>query len=135
MPARGSSSCGPRLCILQPQRHPHPCIPALPVPVHPPCPALPGPAYRSADLRFDGGLQTIKVLDERPLTGDSLAQPRLISQLPFSDSDVSSRFSDKFLYSPEDPAPAGVSWHCCSAVILCCTGRLRTARCCCDWKQ
>lgn len=118
----------------------YPTAAAAPSSLHP-CPAracasaLPCPAYRSADLRFDGGLQTIKVLDERPLTGDSLALPRLISQLPFSDSDVSSRFSDKFLYSPEDPAPAGVSWHCCSAVILCCTGRLRTARCCCDWKQ
>ena len=58
--------------------------------------AVPG---RSTDSKFDGGLHTIKVVDLRPLTGDSLQQPRVISQLPFTDTDDSSRFTSKFLFS------------------------------------
>jgi hypothetical protein len=58
---------------------------------------------RSADPRFDSAMHSIKVVDQRPLTGDSLAQPRLISQLPYTDSDTSSRFSSKFLFSTSTP--------------------------------
>ena len=53
-------------------------------------------------------MQTVKVVDPRPLTGDSMAAPRVIAALPFTDTDVSSRFSDKYLYNLGDPA-AGVS--------------------------
>lgn len=41
------------------------------------------------------------MLDRRPLTGDSLAAPRVVPGLPFSDTDTSSRFADKF---PKDEA-------------------------------
>ncbi len=61
------------------------------LPPTPPCAPC-----RSADPRFNSGLQTLRVVDSRPLTGDSAASPRWINSLPFSDSDVTSRFTDKY---------------------------------------
>ncbi|KAI7837690.1 hypothetical protein COHA_008483 [Chlorella ohadii] len=52
--------------------------------------------FQSADPRFNSALQTLRVVDSRPLTGDSAASPRWITSLPFSDSDVTSRFTDKY---------------------------------------
>ncbi|KAI3425087.1 hypothetical protein D9Q98_008465 [Chlorella vulgaris] len=65
--------------------------------------------FLSADPRFDSAMHSIKVVDQRPLTGDSLAQPRLISQLPYTDSDTSSRFSSKFLFSTSTPTLGSAS--------------------------
>lgn len=53
-------------------------------------------------------MQTVRVRDSRPLTGDSMAAPRVVAALPFTSNDVSSRFSDKYLYTAGNPA-AGVS--------------------------
>ncbi|PRW45343.1 serine protease [Chlorella sorokiniana] len=52
--------------------------------------------FQSADPRFNSALQTLRVVDSRPLTGDSATSPRWITSLPFSDSDVTSRFTDKY---------------------------------------
>ena len=74
-----------------------------------PCPHAAAPApplRRSSDPRFNSALQTLRVMDRRPLTGDSAATPRWIASLPFSDSDVSSRFTDKY---PAGEAASGVS--------------------------
>lgn len=59
-------------------------------------PHFPPHPCRSADPRFNSALQTLRVVDSRPLTGDSAASPRWITSLPFSDSDVTSRFTDKY---------------------------------------
>lgn len=75
----------------------------LPPEAHPTAPAA-SPSRsprRSSDSRFNSGLQTLRVEDRRALTGDSTSAPRWIASLPFSDSDVSSRFGDKY------PVPAG----------------------------
>ena len=68
-------------------------------------PCLPFPhSCRSADSRFNGAVHSLRVLDSRPPTGDSMAAPRVIAALPFTDTDVSSRFTDKYLYASGDPA-------------------------------
>lgn len=71
-----------------------------------PTQTAPASPCRSSDARFNSALQTLRVMDRRPLTGDSAAAPRWIASLPFSDSDVSSRFSDKY---PAGEAAGGVS--------------------------
>ncbi|PSC69339.1 peptidase S8 [Micractinium conductrix] len=60
--------------------------------------------FTSADSRFNGAVHSLRVLDSRPPTGDSMAAPRVIAALPFTDTDVSSRFTDKYLYASGDPA-------------------------------
>ena len=69
---------------------------------------MPAAACRSSDPRYEGGMHAIKVVDRRPLTGDSIQQPRTISQLPFTDTDVTSRFSSKYLFSSSGNNPAAV---------------------------
>lgn len=50
-------------------------------------------ACRSQDGNFSNALQTVKVLDGRRLTGDTLQNPRSIASLPFLDVDDTSRFT------------------------------------------
>ena len=52
-------------------------------------------------------LQTVKVVDTRPLTGDTLQNPRIVSRLPFVDTDDSSRFSDNYALDNGDPDGVG----------------------------
>lgn len=63
--------------------------------------------FTSGDPRFGGAMQTVRVRDSRPLTGDSMAAPRVVAALPFTSNDVSSRFSDKYLYTAGNPAAGG----------------------------
>ena len=73
---------------------------------------------RSADPRFNG-LQTLKVEDARPLSGDSMAAARVVPGLPFADTDTSSRFTNKYTADGDAEAP-GVSGAglggCCRAL-------------------
>eukprot|EP00887_Chlorella_sp_A99_P000007 scaffold16.g7.t1 len=59
--------------------------------------------FSSVDAYFDNALQTAKVLDSRPLTGDTMADPRVIRGLPFTDVDDTSRFTDQYSYNTGDP--------------------------------
>lgn len=83
---------------------------ALPLP-HPPC--------RSADPRFNSALQTLRVVDSRPLTGDSTASPRWITSLPFTDSDVTSRFTDKYPGGADSGVRRGAHSLGAQVVVVC----------------
>ncbi len=58
---------------------------------------------RSQDSNYSNALQTVKVIDTRPLTGDTLQNPRIIGSLPFVDVDDSSRFLDTYTFDSGDP--------------------------------
>lgn len=51
---------------------------------------------RSAGVAFNGAIHTVKVLDNRPLTGESGELPRVISSLPFDDAGDTSIFKDDY---------------------------------------
>ena len=59
-------------------------------------------------------MQTVKVMDARPLTGDAAASPRVVAALPFTDAGDTSSFHDDYaLYAGAPPAvsAAAVCWR------------------------
>eukprot|EP00877_Chromochloris_zofingiensis_P004180 jgi/Chrzof1/13763/Cz08g11090.t1 len=59
----------------------------------------------SAGVAFNGAIHTVKVLDNRPLTGESGELPRVISSLPFDDAGDTSIFKDDYGCAATDGSP------------------------------
>ncbi|KAL0039177.1 hypothetical protein WJX77_010455 [Trebouxia sp. C0004] len=52
--------------------------------------------YRSADNFYNGAFQTVRVNNNQTLTGETAANPRAISSLPFAVIDSISKFADNY---------------------------------------
>lgn len=64
--------------------------------------------YSSSDRFYDGTYQTVRMNSDQTLTGDTVANPRAIPNLPFSVTDGMARFSDN-LNHPCGSATGGSS--------------------------
>ena len=63
--------------------------------------------YRSGDGFYNGFYQTVRVENNRSLTGQTASDPRVIASLPFSVTDNMALFDDT--YSPVCPQTTGNS--------------------------